>query len=73
MMVALSEAASSAIDWRQEGGEAIAVVRDRRYHAKQSEAGGLYVLECDRGSGWRRVPGSQEGTLKAQVKAIARC
>ena len=69
MLGALHRVRSQLLDWRYEGTEAVVFNGLERLRLRP-EDGKLFSVELERGSGWRRVPGSKPVTLKQQLRLL---
>jgi hypothetical protein len=70
-MNALTRLAYRVIDWRyDEEKSLVAIHGTTRYRVKCDNR--RYSAEQNKGRGWRRIPGTKTGTLKEQLKIIAR-
>ena len=65
----LNALANRVVDWRYDTGSPIAVSGNTRFRI--SGKGPQYIIEQDKGSGWRKVPGTQPNTKAKQLKEIA--
>jgi len=67
-MSALTTLTHRVTDWQYEEAEPMAVDGRTRYRTVKTEM--LYIVEQNKGNGWRKIPGINPGALKEQLKLI---
>ena len=68
----LNSLTNKIIDWQFENGEPVAFGKSSKFRVRR--LGITYIAEQDKGKGWRRLPGVQEGTIGQLIKEIdTRC
>lgn len=70
MVSTLHAAWNKSIDWEYENREPVARSNRGRFRLILSATRGLYLVQQDLGSGWRKLPGSAVGRLSAQLRVL---
>jgi hypothetical protein len=70
MVSAVHAAWNLSLNWDYEDGQPVARTRRGLYRLWRSEMGGQYLVQQNRGSGWRRVPGTGSGSLSGQLRIL---
>jgi serine/threonine protein kinase len=70
MVSAVHTACNRAVDWIYEAGKPIANVSGIRYRLLPGGNQNEYIVQQDRGNGWRKVSGTDAGTRAAQGRFI---
>jgi eukaryotic-like serine/threonine-protein kinase len=65
----LNALTTRVVDWRFVDETVVAVSKDSRYRLRRKDS--QFVVEQDKGSGWRKLPNLQPSSLTSQLKVIA--